>query len=274
MTDAKRQRLLMCHPGHFAVNYVINPWMKDNQGCTETDLAHRQWENLRDCLERAGAEIALVEPQAGLPDMVFTANAGMVSGNRAVVSRFRDAERQGEEPFFRAAFTANGFEIVPWPKNVAFEGAGDALWDRGQPLLWMGHGFRSSLAAVDLLKKAFDAEVVPLKLSDPRFYHLDTCLCPLAGGHLLYYPPAFDAASLAAIESRVAPRLRIEATDADAVGFACNAVDIGDSVFLNAATGELKSKLKKAGFKAVVTQLSEFMKAGGAAKCLTLKLVE
>jgi N-dimethylarginine dimethylaminohydrolase len=270
---AERQLILMCAPRHYGVDYVINPWMQDQLGRTDRDLAQRQWDGLRQALS-AHARITLVEPQPGLPDMVFTANAGMVLGNVAVVSRFRSPERQGEEPFFRAWFEHNGFSIAAWPQAVFFEGAGDALFDRGEELIWSGCGLRSDIAAASLLAEIFDCEAVPLRLVDPRFYHLDTCLCPLAGGWLMYYPPAFDATSLAEITRRVPQEKRIAVSEADALQFACNAVDLDGRVIMNGASQALQARLRRAGFTPLLTPLSEFLKAGGTAKCLTLKLCE
>lgn len=266
-----RQTILMCAPDHYGVDYVINPWMQDQLGRTDRALAHRQWDDLRQ-IASVAAEIALVEPQPGLPDMVFTANAGMVRGNVAVLSRFRSPERRGEEPFFRAWFERNGYSIAPWPQGVFFEGAGDALFDHGRNLIWSGCGFRSDAAAAPLLAKTFGCEAISIRLVDARFYHLDTCLCPLAGGWLLYYPPAFDAASLEKIAHWVPPEKRIAVGDADALQFACNAVELDGRVIMNGASPELQSRLRAAGFTPVLTPLSEFLKAGGTAKCLTLKL--
>lgn len=261
----------MCPPDYYGVEYVINPWMQDHFGRTDRALARQQWDDLRHVLS-AGAEVVLVEAQPGLPDMVFTANAGMVRGNVAVVSRFRSPQRQGEEPFFRTWFEHNGFSVAPWPKEVFFEGAGDALVDPDRDLIWSGHGFRSDVAAARLLEKTFDRESIPIRLVDPRFYHLDTCLCPLTGGWLMYYPPAFDAASLKQIGLRVPEEKRIGVCEADALQFACNAVELDGRIILNGASDALQARLRAAGFAPVLTPLSEFLKAGGTAKCLTLKL--
>lgn len=269
----QKQKILMCPPDHFAVDYVINPWMQDNRGKTLHDLAVRHWTHLRDALA-AHAEIALVVPQPKLPDMVFTANAGFVLGKRVVVSRFHADERRGEEAHFRAWFTQHGFDVVDWPDDVPFEGAGDALLDRAAVLIWAAHGFRTSQAAHALLEKFFARHVVSLRLVDPRFYHLDTCLCPLAGGYIMYYPSAFDDASRAAIEKNVPEDRRIPVVEEDALQFCCNAVDLAGCVFMNGASPALQDRLKAYGFSPVITPLPEFMKSGGAAKCLTLKLNE
>jgi len=267
------QTILMCPPDHFEIAYVINPWMEGHFANTDDGLAQRQWDDLRSAIERH-AKVVIEPPQRNLPDIVFTANAGLVLGKKVIVSRFRSPERQGEEKHNRSWFTENGFEILDWPQTVPFEGAGDALFDRGQDLLWAGHGFRSDATVPALLETLLARKTVALNLVDPRFYHLDTCLCPLEGGYLLYFPAAFDENSRAAIEAHVPQDKRIAVDEADALKFCCNAVDLNGHVMMNDASETLRNRLRAAGFTPVITPLSEFMKAGGGAKCLTLKLAE
>lgn len=266
-------RILMCPPDFFEVDYVINPWMDGHAGSLDRQLAGEQWEALRAGIAECAA-VTLLEPQPGLPDLVFTANAGFVHGARAVPSHFMPHERRPEEPYLRAWFEAQGFEVRVLPQNVAFEGAGDALIDRGGPWLWAGYGFRTEIEAHDYLRQWFDLEVVSIRLVDPRFYHIDTCMCPLDGGFLLYHPPAFDDASRAEIERRVPPEKRFAVGIEDAGHFACNAVNIGRRVFMNRARPGLAAELESRGFEVTQLSLSEFLKAGGSAKCLTLKLTE
>src|SRR6478672_7601466 len=179
MTD----RFLMCPPKHFEVAYVINPWMEGNVAGGNNTVASRQWENLARLIGTV-AQVDSIMAAAGVPDMVFTANAGLVLGNKCVPSRFRHPERQAEEPHFDAWFRQHGFDVLELPEGTIFEGAGDALFDRGQSLLWLGHGHRSSLDCVPLLQAFLDIDIEPLRLVNERFYHLDTCLCPLEGGYL------------------------------------------------------------------------------------------
>ncbi len=263
----------MCPPTHYEVDYVINPWMEGNIHKSSRDRAQEQWQKLYEIIH-ARATVDLIEPQPGWPDMVFTANAGLVLGDRVVLSRFYHPERQGEEPYFKAWFESQGYQVFELPKQLPFEGAGDALLDREGRWLWAGYGFRSELDSHAYLAKWLDIEVLSLRLMDERFYHLDTCFCPLTDGYLLYYPPAFDAYSNRLIELRVPAEKRIAVQEADAVNFACNAVNIDRTVILNCASQELKSALAQVGFEVVETPLTEFLKAGGAAKCLTLRVTE
>ena len=266
-------RFLMCAPAHFDVAYVINPWMQGNVASIRPALARRQWEGLETALARR-ANIDLVAPAAGWPDMVFTANAGLVLDNTVVLARFKHAERRGEEPHFAKWFRDNGFQVVLPPAELAFEGAGDALLDRAQPLLWMGSGHRTEPDAAEFLSRTLDIEIAALNLVDARFYHLDTCFCPLDGGYLLYFPAAFDDASRRLIEARVPASKRIAIGEFDAVNFACNAVNIGHHVLLNRASPAMFDALAARGFAVEQQPLTEFMKAGGSAKCLTLRLDE
>ena len=264
---------LMCPPEYFDVSYIINPWMHGNVRKIDNALAKQQWRALYDILTDL-ATVRLVHPQPGSPDMVFTANAGLVLGRRFLVSRFRYPERQYEEPYFADWFMDRGYEVSLMPRDIPFEGAGDALLDRGAPRLWFAHGHRSVAAAGEVIAARLGCDVVSLRLTDQRFYHLDTCFCPLEGGHVLYYPEAFDAPSRAAIERRVPAARRIAVGEEDALAFACNAVAAGRTVVVNRASAAFVAALGRAGFAVVQTPLTEFMKAGGSAKCLTLRLDE
>jgi lysine-ketoglutarate reductase/saccharopine dehydrogenase-like protein (TIGR00300 family) len=270
---ASTVRFLMCPPDQYDVDYVINPWMEGNIHKPSKETAVDQWQTLYGALKKQ-ADVEKIAPQPGLPDMVFTANAGLAIGRKFVLSRFLYPERQGEEEHFRKWFSKSGFEVFELPPDLPFEGAGDALLDRQGACLWAGYGFRSELDSHPLLAKWLDIEVISLRLIDPRFYHLDTCFCPLEKGWLLYYPQAFDAYSNRLIEQRIVPEKRIAVAETDAVRFACNAVNVDGRIFVNQVSPELKTRLTTAGFDVQETPLNEFLKSGGGAKCLTLRLTE
>jgi N-dimethylarginine dimethylaminohydrolase len=263
---------LMCPPQFFDVQYVINPWMEGNLHAPSIHLAREQWDRLHRAVS-AFAEVRIVEPEPGLPDMVFTANAGLVHAGKAALSRFRCAERNGEEAHFRRWFQEAGFEVSEMPPDTPFEGEGDALFTPDAGRLWVGYGWRTSEASHACLREFWPAcEIVPLRLTDPRFYHLDTCFAPLANGDLLYYPPAFDAESFARIEAFYSPQRRVAVAEQDALRFACNAVNAGEQIVVNEISPALRGTLESRGFTVTEAALSEFMKAGGAAKCLCLRI--
>lgn len=270
-SSAKSAKFLMCAPKLYEVDYVINPWMAGNVHASSRERAMAQWERLYDAVT-AVAEVQLIEPAAGWPDMVFTANAGLALGRSVATSSFFHPERQGEEPHFRRWFTEAGYDVVDVARETPFEGEGDALFAVDGSRLWAGFGPRTSQASHEALRRAWEVEVVGLHLVDPRFYHLDTCFAPLVGGYAMYFPAAFDAASLAAIEAFYPLEKRIVVAEQDAVRFACNVVTVDSTVILNRVSDVLAEHLTALGFEVVQVELGEFMKAGGAAKCLVMRL--
>jgi N-dimethylarginine dimethylaminohydrolase len=264
---------LMCPPTLYDVNYVINPWMVGNVNRSSRQRATDQWTALHKAMTNA-ADVRLVEPQPGSPDMVFTANAGLVRDGIVALSSFYYPERQGEEPHFRRWFQESGFAVCEVPRVTPFEGEGDALFEADGSRLWAGHGVRTGQNSHRQLTDLWDIEVVSLRLVDPRFYHLDTCFCPLLNGEVMYYPAAFDAGSQERIKARYGPAKQICVSESDALRFACNAVNIGRTILLNQISPELSERLQSHGYRVMQVDLSEFMKAGGAAKCLVLRLSE
>lgn len=263
-------RLLMCAPEHFTVSYEINDWMRIANG-PDPVRAREQWTALYTLLrEEVGADVHLVAPQPGLPDMVFTANAGLTHGEWFVPSRFRPVERQGEVAFFVQWMLQNGFRLKPLTPQVAgaFEGEGDALFYGD--LLLAGYGQRSDAPACLGVGRLLGVPVLPLRLTDGRWYHLDTCLIPVSPALLAYYPPAFDAAANAALEAL--PGEKILISEHDALRFGGNAIVAGDQIVLNARCDELAEALSSRGYTVHETDLSEFIKSGGSAKCLALVL--
>jgi N-dimethylarginine dimethylaminohydrolase len=259
---------LVCPPQYYGIDYEINPWM-DRRRPADRQLAGAQWAALYQALTgEVGADLVVLEPKPGLPDLVFTANAGLVFGDRVVPSRFRHPERAGEEPVFRAWFAEAGFEIVDLPSDCAFEGAGDALFCGDT--LFAGYHYRSDIRSHRMLSERLGIPVVSLELTDARFYHLDTCFCPLDAQTAMYYPGAFDDYGRRVLAARI-PNL-IALNDGDAARFGANAVVLGRKVVLNAGCEGLYRQLQEHGFEPHAVALDEFLKAGGSAKCLTLDL--
>jgi len=263
------KHFLMCEPRFFEVCYVINPWMEGNLGKVNKELAMRQWENLYDIVSEL-ASVSLIEPVAGLPDMVFTANAGLIHKKEIIVSSFRHTERQPEAKHFEKFFSSLGYRVRHLKEQTIFEGAGDALFD-AQGRLWFGSGIRSVSHALDEIVAALDVEACGLELTDPHWYHLDTAFCPLPQGQAIAYTKAFAGKSVATLDHAFGEDI-IWVSATDARNFACNAIAIGRNVIMHRASAELKSALKQRGFEVIEADVSEFLKAGGACKCLTLEI--
>lgn len=260
-------RYLMCPPDHFGVLYEINPWMHREVNVAR-DRAHAQWEKLASNLEAAGAEIVRQTPQPDVPDLVFTANAGIVNGRQFVPSRFRHPERQPETPLDVQWAERHGFQVHPLPEGVSHEGAGDAL-PFGEVLL-SGYRFRSDAASHAALSKLTGAAVRPIELVDPRLYHLDLTFCPLDDRRAIVAPIGWDAYGRRVVEALVPEPLVLE--EDEALRFMANSVVIGQRVVMPSCSPRVGRQLAAWGFDVEVSPVDEFLKAGGGCRCLTLAL--
>ena len=259
--------ILMCPPDFYGIEYEINPWMHRERQ-VDRPVAREQWQQLHDRLTELGAKVSLLAPVSGLPDLVFTANAAMVYRQTAIVSRFRHAQRQGEEELDAVWLAANGFKVQRLPDDHYFEGAGDALFCGDT--LFAGYRQRSDAGTLQEVGSLVSCRVIPLELVDPYYYHLDTCFCPLAPGEAIYFPGAFDDYGRKVLSELVPNLLEVAAEEAQS--FACNAVVVGRTVVTNTGCPQLHAALAERGYAALATPLGEFVKAGGSAKCLTLRL--
>ena len=268
--DAERiatpRRYLMCRPEHFAVEYAINPWMDVTLGA-DRDLAVGQWENLRQTYVSLGHEVELIDPEPGLPDMVFAANGGLVVEGHALGARFTHAERRAEGPAYLRRLGSLDLKSVTEPVHVN-EGEGDFLVVGD--LVLAGTGFRTDPGAHIEVQELFGVPVISLQLVDPRFYHLDTALAVLGDSEVAYYPEAFSPGSRAVLQ-RLFPEA-ILATEADAVVLGLNAVSDGLNVVLPSVATDLAAQLRERGWNPVGVDLSELLKAGGSVKCCTLEI--
>jgi N-dimethylarginine dimethylaminohydrolase len=270
-------RVLLTTPEHFRVAYVINPHMEGNIGSVDADEARREWDRLREAYRETGVEVATIEGAPDLPDMVFCANQSLPyqtpGGERGVViSRMHAPQRKPEVEHYAAFFADQGYDVQHLDADLPgdFEGMGDALWHPGRYLLWGGHGYRTDLEVYERLSSALGFPVCALRLTDPDFYHLDTCLCPLDEQTVLIYPGAFDDDGLALIHAFF-PRV-LEAPEDEARGlFACNAHSPdGEHVLIQRGCTETVALLREAGFTPVEVETGEFLKSGGSVFCMKL----
>ncbi len=266
-----RPTYLMCPPQWYDVDYVINPWMAGNLHRPSRDRAFAQWRGLYDALHRL-ADVRVLHPREGSPDMTFIGHTGVVQHGVAAISNFAHSEREAEAQHLRRWMHEAGFLLWETPRESAFEGEGDVLFDPNGRHIWAAHGSRTCEHCHRHLASAWHASVTSLHLVDPRFYHLDTCFAPLAVGFLLYFPAAFDATSLARIQAAYAPEKRIPVTEAEAIQFACNVINIGEHILMSNVASNLAARLSANGYNVAQIDLSEFLRGGGSAKSLALRL--
>jgi N-dimethylarginine dimethylaminohydrolase len=264
-TSAHARTYLMCPPEYFTVEYAINPWMNP-QHPVDLALAKLQWDQLRATYLDLGHSVQIIDPEPGLPDMVFAANGATVIGGRVLGSRFKHPERHPEGAAYMDWFRRMGYQVVD-PVHVN-EGEGDLVFT-GKSIV-AGYGIRSEEDVAREAEELFGVPVLSLRLVDPRFYHLDTALIVLDEHTAAYYPSAFDEAGQTALTT-LFPQL-IEAKDADAEALGLNGISDGRNVVLPVQAEVLARDISAAGFTVAPVDMSEFKKAGGGPKCCTLEL--
>ena len=254
----------MCPPTAFDVVYAINPWM-DLNNKPDKALALKQWQNLYNTYIKLGVEVALIKQDKNLPDMVFTANAGIVNNNTFICSNFAPTERKPEEALFQKWFRENGYDVKTLQNHQSGEGDALLLNDK----LYCGYGYRSDLKAYDEISKFIDIKIVPLQIVDPYFYDLDLLFCPLGDRGFISYPKGFAQESQDIINSL---SNNIVLTHHEVRKHLCNSVYIDCKLIMNSCNERLRKKLFKLDIEPIIIDISEFGKAGGGLKCLTLKL--
>jgi len=261
------RRYLMCPPEHFGVLYEINPWMH-REVAVDRDFSREQWDGLVANLQAAGAEVEMIGPQPDVPDLVFTANAGVVSGDVFVPAHFRHPERQPETEVFASWFDERGWTVERLPTGLGHEGAGDALPFEGT--LLCGYRTRSDASAGAVLSRMLQAPVRTVELVDERLYHVDLTFCPLDDRHALCAPAGWDRYGRTVVEALVPEPLWLE--DDEALSFCANSVVVGTNIIMPVVPVRVGRQLEAWGFSVVESAVGEFLKAGGGCRCLTLAL--
>lgn len=262
MPARRVKKVLLCRPSHFTVEYVINPHMKPYT--VESTQASRQWEDLKRTLESLSIEVEVIDQREDVPDMVFATDQAIVRDGAALLANFRYSQRKKERIYYRKWFKEHGYKVRALSNIFPFEG-GDALF-MGDAL-YVGTGFRASVASCEELSQKLNVDVIPLRLVDPFFYHLDMALLPIDHETAFYYPAAFSEHSESVLKKLVPNLLTMSRATAEAYG-ANSFVSGRDVVISQGVPKDFKKQLKNLGLNAHEVDISEFKKAGGGIHCL------
>lgn len=256
------KRALLCRPTHFTVDYVINPHMLPYS--VDSQLALEQWEALVEILKKLSIKVEIIDQQPDVPDMVFAVDQGIVRGGSVLLANFRYSQRQPERVYYREWFRQHGFQLRALSNILPFEG-GDTLFCGD--MLFVGTGFRASIASCEELAQKLEIDVIPLRLTDPFFYHLDMAFLPINSNTAFYYPKAFSQNSQNLLK-RLIPNL-LEISDEAVLAYGANSFVSGkDIVVAKGLPKQFHQQLKKLGLKIHEVEISEFKKAGGGIHCL------
>jgi N-dimethylarginine dimethylaminohydrolase len=267
-------KVLVCPPNYFDVVDQKNPYMFPDHAIDRVK-ARTQWENLCSVLQQIGCEVEAIDPVEGLEDMVFAANQVFVGeksgyGKFVVPSHMVYSSRQREVPFYAEWYRSHDYRVIEIDFGQDYlEGHGDLLWHPDGSRIYGAYGFRSTRGGIEKFAAAMSEmgiPVVPLELTDPYCYHLDTCLCPLNNEAALIFAGAFSADALAAIHKNWT---RIHLLDAnEAHHFMGNGIVVNGRYITPHLTPQLENILHQESLTPVVVETSEFEKAGGSCFCM------
>ncbi len=267
-----RNAVLLCPPTYFEVRDCKNPYMR---APVDSDKAQRQWEELRLVLQEVGLQVETIDPVRNLEDMVFAANPIFVGhhqrvGNFVVPSEMRYPSRQREVPHYVEWFRKRKYKVMAIDlRGECLEGHGDLLWHPGQPRIWAGYGFRSTLKGIERFAAALHdlgVTVTPLQLVDEYCYHLDAALSILNTEAAIVYPGAFAPDALQQL--RQGWKRLYELSRADVTRFLCNGIVVKGYCIVPHLSKDLAHILQQEKLTPVVVNLSEFEKSGGGPFCM------
>jgi N-dimethylarginine dimethylaminohydrolase len=276
-------RILMVRPTYFHLENPINPHMRKADGglhALNKAKSFHEWESLRSVFLKLGVTLHEAQSQPGLPDMVFCANQCLpyvttAGEHRAILSNMANDIRQREVPAIQETLEQLGYKIDRLPARTTstlFEGMGDALWLPGHRVLLGGYGHRTSRQIYSLISELTSATAIIFELVNPRFYHLDTCLCILDSKSALACREAFTAEGWQMLQE-IFPRLiEVPVQEGDSPVFACNAhCPDGKHVVIQSGARATVERLRMAGFIPVEVSTDEFIKSGGSVFCMKLQ---
>jgi N-dimethylarginine dimethylaminohydrolase len=257
--------LLVSDAAHFRVDYEINPYMSTDRQ-PDRAVAIAEHDAIIAAHRRAGRVIEYLPSAAECPDMVFTANAALVSGNSAVLGNLPTA-RRAETPHYRAWLQRHGLTVLDAP--YAFSGQGDALPCGG--LLLAAHGQRTDRRMHDVLADQLDYQVVSLQTVSPQWYDLDLALAVIDHPDTLAWcPQAFDEPSRRRIR-RLGLDL-IEVSPNEAARFGLNLISDGATVTMNDRAPRLAAELRARDLQVIELATAQLAKGGGGVRCTALTL--
>lgn len=275
-----KNNILMCPPLFYGLRYKINKFMDPENKQVNQKTVFKQWFALYSVLLKVGCRIHLIEQHPKFPDMVFTANCALSYNQKIILGNFRFPERQGEKKFLKEEFLkikklfGYQFKIIELPKHIISEGQGEVVIANKKLIAGWGPGtkgewFRTNPESIEYLARILNLKPLILEMEDPWLYHLDTCFCLVNPTTAFFAPHAFSIDSIKKIKKEFPFSEEISLEEAH--NFACNTIIAGSYAIIPYGNKKASKKLEKRGKRVIEIQMSEFIKAGGACKCLVFQ---
>lgn len=285
------QTVLMSDAKHFSAEQPINPYYHDNP-INHAKAMHEHAE-IHKFLRQAGVNVIKVPSPANCQDGVYTANWGLVRGDKAIIASLPNARKQ-EESYAEKVLKCLGKEIIHIPDGLKFSGQGDAL--ACGDYLFCGSGYRSDEKAQQFVAETLGYQRIQLQAApqvddngqpvinkssgwaDSFFYDIDLAIAiikaPRNGrkGLIAYCPEAFTSSSKKILEEfDGVDKIKVSIEEAREA-FATNLVSTGETVIMSAHAPILTAELEKHGLKVLTPEITELAKGGGYIRCVTLTI--
>jgi N-dimethylarginine dimethylaminohydrolase len=225
-----------------------------------------------------------------LPDIVFTANAGLALPRLAspcvLLPNMKYAQRKDELPYLHTMFQSLGIQTIPYLGKEPFEGQAELKWFHGGRKAVCGYGHRSTRKTFTELDTFFKRlygirnapELLILPLASEDYYHLDIAMFEYAKDSLevnrcIVHERAFSTKSLQRLRAFLGYDNVMVLDTEDA--FCLNAIADGPHMITHKLTDPtLKRRLETwTGLRVLQVPTTEFEKSGGSVRCMVLDVV-
>jgi len=263
--------MILIAPTHYFVRGHDNPYIQEHVDISKAKEQHHH--------------LASLLPSARMfnsphRDAVFVANSALVlHGLPRVVllSHMKYAHRNHEIPIIRNILHSLQYTTFKFPSSHVFEGQGEAFWFGNT--LFCGYGYRSTRSSCAILQhvlhKIYSSYhkptplVVPLRLEDSRFYHLDIAMLKLSDTECIVHADAFSSKTIQTIKSLI-PVVHVITTSNT---LCLNAIVYRNTLITNQLSVSDQRKLESITHLPIVqVNTSAFNASGGGVRCMILDL--
>lgn len=225
----------------------------------DVNLAREQHRQYVSILREVGVKVVEMPPLETFPDSVFMQDPALLGRSHAIMGRFNEAKRRGEEKAFTDELNKSNIEVgkmeyVSHPATL--EGGDIVITENG---IFVGESSRTNSAGIKQLATYLSEQVVtPVKTS---LFHL-LCGCSyLTDREMLIAPELLDTRSFPGFRFITIPKEEI---------YACDSLYVGDrKVMIPSGFPKAAMKLKQAGYEPIEVEMSEFHKGDGGVTCLS-----
>jgi len=249
---------------------IVRPPGKSYKNCVSTNpehsgidinLAKKQHGEYVKVLKENGIEVIELKPLENHPDSVFVQDTAIVGvkSNLAVLSRFGEASRRGEEESIGDVLRKEGFEIKRIEEPGTLEGGDVMVTDVG--VVFVGVSQRTNIEGIEQLARYFHGVKV-VKVPISKIFHLLSGVSYLGSKTIAISPQVVDVDYFRSFKLIQIPEDEL---------YANNMLYLGEKrVLLPEGYPKTEEKLRKEGFKPITVDVSEFWKGDGGVTCLNL----